>query len=309
MSHLVDVVLAMGVQDRPGQAGIAELAARQHGVVARFQLLLMGFGRNSIQHWIGSGYLQPLHRGVYAVGHRKLTAEGRTMAALLACGEDAMASHRTAAWLHSLLRDSRSVTDVTLPGSAPARQAGIRPHRARALHPEDTVVIDGIPCTSVARTLLDVAASEPRRLERAMEEAERLGTFDLAAIERTCARCGGHRGLKPLRALIGRTHSPLPFTRSEFERRVWDRLRREDLPLPAVNTWVGGHEVDMYWAHRNVVVELDTRDYHAQRAAFETDRARDAKLLAAGTPVLRITGRRFDADEDAVFGELRALLA
>jgi very-short-patch-repair endonuclease len=232
------------------------------------------------------------------------------MAAVLACGEDALASHRTAGWLHVLLSDRRAMTDVMVPGSARARKKGIRPHRARHLHPEDVTVIDGIPCTSVARTLLDLAATEPpRRLERAMEEAERRGTFDLAAVERTCGRCTGHHGLKPLRALIGRTHAPPPFTRSEFERRFFERLREEGLPIPAVNTWVEGHEVDLYWPDRRLVVELDTRTYHAQRAAFEIDRARDAKLQVAGNAVLRITGRRYDAEEDVVLGQVRRLLA
>jgi hypothetical protein len=288
---------------------IADLAARQHGVVARFQLLLLEIGDGAIKHAIASGYLHRVHRGVYAVGHRKLTAEGRTMAAVLACGPEALASHRTAAWLHALLRDSRADTDVTLPGAAPARQGGVRPHRARNLDPEDVAAIDGIPCTSVARTLLDLAATEPRRLERAMEESERLGTFDLGAVERACARCRGHRGLKPLRALIGRTHSLPPFTRSELERQVFKRFEEASVPPPAVNVWVEGHEVDMYWPDRKVVVELDTRDYHAQRAAFETDRARDADLQVAGNAVLRITGRRFAAAADAVIAQVRALVA
>lgn len=310
VSYLVDIVRSIAVQGPPGAREIGELAAKQHGVVARFQLLLLGFTRHTIASRIEGGYLHPLHRGVYAVGHRKLSAEGRTMAAVLACGEEAVASHRTAAWLHGLLRDARPVTDVTVRGDASRGRKGIEPHRARHLHPEDVTVVDGIPCTSIARTLLDIAATEtPRRLERAMEEAERRGTFDLAAVERACARCRGHRGLKPLGALIGRTHAPPPFTRSELERSFFERLREEGLPLPAVNTWVEGHEVDLYWPDRNLVVELDTRTYHAQRAAFEIDRARDAKLQVAGNAVLRVTGRRYEKETDAVLGQVRRLLA
>jgi very-short-patch-repair endonuclease len=308
VSYLVDIVLSIAVQGRPGDRELAELAALQHGVVARFQLLLLGFTRHTIASRVASGHLQPLYRGVYAVGHAKLSGRGHTMAAVLACGEDALASHRTAAELHGLLWDSRAVTDVSARGRR-QRRRGIVLHHPRDLRPEDLTVIDGVPCTSVARTLLDLAATVPLRLlEKAFEEAERLGTFDLNAVRDVCGRNVAHRGGKKLRALIARTHNPPPFSRSGFEQSFFEALRNEGLPLPAVNNWVAGQEVDLYWSAQRLVVELDTRAFHAQRAAFETDRRRDARLQVAGNAVVRITDRRCAAEPAAVLGDIRTLL-
>jgi hypothetical protein len=151
-------------------------------------------------------------------------------------------------------------------------------------------VRDGIPVTSVARTLLDLAEILPvRRLERAVEEAERLGIFDRRAIEDVCARGNGRRGLGALRAAVEAAVEPQPFTRSELERAFYGLCRNHHLPLPLLNQWVLGYEVDALWPGPRLVVEVDGYETHRTRAAFERDRIRDATLTALGWRVVRLT--------------------
>lgn len=167
---------------------------------------------------------------------------------------------------------------------------------------------EGIPVTTVARTLLDLAeVVDMRRLERAFEEAERLRLLDLRVIERTCERNAGRRGLKPLRALLSDAQ-PVVDTRSELERRFLTFCRGAQLPPPAVNVIVAGFEVDALWPDRRLVVELDGYAFHRTRAAFERDRARDAALQLAGYRVLRLTARRLGEEPAAVAEAVRRLL-
>jgi hypothetical protein len=162
------------------------------------------------------------------------------------------------------------------------------------LHPEDRASHDGIPVTSVARTLTDLAKLVTRRqLERAVERAELLGRFDLAAVDR----------------LIARNPDDPACRCSELERRFLELCRRAKLPPPAINSFIAGFEVDAAWPSRRMVVELDGHEFHRTRAAFERDRARDAALQVAGYRVLRITYRRLQRQPEAVIVQLRALLA
>lgn len=206
------------------------------------------------------------------------------MAAVLACGRHAVASHRTAAWLWGLLTDNRPVVDVTVPTHRRGRDR-IRIHQARLQDP-DRAVVDGIPVTSVARTLLDIAAGGD--VERPIAEAERRSLFDLQAIEDVTERAHGHRGIGRLRAAIA-SHRSSPLARSELEHRFRQLIERSDLPLPSFNVTVHGYEVDALWQPQRVVVELDGYEFHCTRAAFERDRKRDAELTALGYRVLRFT--------------------
>jgi hypothetical protein len=181
-------------------------------------------------------------------------------------------------------------------------------HRSRLLHPEDGAVRDGIPVTSVARTLLDLAkVVRPEQLDRALEAAERLALFDLSAVKRLIARSHGRHGLRALNAALGDYRTPA-FTRSELERRFLDVCEQAGLPRPAANLFIAGAEVDMSWPDHRLVVELDGHDSHRTRAAFERDRVRDASLQLAGYRVLRITHRRLEAEPAEVIGALRRLL-
>jgi Protein of unknown function (DUF559) len=229
------------------------------------------------------------------------------MAAVLACGPTALLSHRDAAAHWGLIRSSSPRIDVTTARRC-RRRPGITLHRSRRIHPEDRRIEDGIPVTSVARTLLDLAEVVwPRQLDRAVEEAVRHGLLDLRAMNRLIARSHGRHGLPPIRQVLAQ-YRPPPFTRSELERRFFDLCRRAGLPEPSANLWIAGGEADMSWPDQRLVVELDTRRYHGTPAAFERDRLRDATLQLAGYRVLRITDRRLADAPCDVMRDVRSLL-
>ena len=232
------------------------------------------------------------------------------MAAVLACGRGAVLGFRDGA-AHWAIRDtSRTKIDVIAPRSVHPRP-GIDVHRVRALHPDDWTVHEGIPVTTVARTLLDLGdVLRPRDVERAFDEAERLGLLDLRAVEAACLRGHGRHGLKVLRRLIEDRRPSLVDTRSALERSFIPFCRDHGVPIPSVNVAVGGLTVDALWCNQRLVAELDGYEFHGKtRAAFEGDRARDATLLLAGFRVIRLTWRRLHRDPERVATELRALLA
>src|SRR3954465_13427752 len=169
----------------PPDRGIACLGEAQHGVAAIWQLFALGLGRDAIAYRVRTGSLHRLYRGVYAVGHTALSLHGRLLAAVFSAGPLAVLSHRSAAMLWGLLKDSRPVIDVTTPDRGRPSKKGGRFHRVRSLHPDDVAVVDGVPVTSVARTLFDIARTEtPRQLRYALDQAERLRLLDMRALER-----------------------------------------------------------------------------------------------------------------------------
>jgi very-short-patch-repair endonuclease len=293
-----------------GQA-LAELAGRQHGVVAQRQLTALGIGAKTTKEWLRAGRLHRLHRETFAVGHSRVSQRGRWLAAVLACGERALLSHRSAAVLWGLTRQQGAAIDVT---GATGRQVrpgrdGIRLHRGR-LYPGNASERNGIPVTTVARTLFDLAeVLDLQQLRRAWEEADRLGLLRLAAIERLCEQGYGRRALRPIRRLLGEARAPT-YTRSPLEDRFAEFYREHlaDLPEPHTNVLILDHEVDAYWPSHRLVVEMDSWEFHSHRAAFERDRARDAKMQAAGYRVIRLTHRRLHDEPASVARELQAML-
>jgi very-short-patch-repair endonuclease len=236
------------------------------------------------------GSLHRLHRGVYAVGHRALSTRGRYMAAVLACGRQAALSHRSAAHLWDL-RAASGRAEVTMPRGC-AGPAGVTVHRSRMLEARDATVREGIPVTTVARTLLDLAGQlHPRQLATALDRAERLDLFDLDAVEDLLVRARGKRGAKALREAIA-GYRPLN-TRSELEVGHWQLLRDAGLPEPELNVLVDGerqtHEVDALWRDRRLIVELDGFAFHRTRQDRARDAYRDADLELAGFRVVRLT--------------------
>jgi very-short-patch-repair endonuclease len=210
--------------------------------------------------------------------------------------------------LWGLLATSGTRIDVTAVRSNSKNRPRITLHRARRLHVDDRASVDGIPVTSIPRTLLDLAEVVSwRQLERAVEEAERSGRFDLRATERLIARSQGRHGLPVLLAVISGYREP-PVTRSELERVFLDLCREAGLPSPAVNAFVAGFEVDAVWYGRRLVVELDGHNSHGTRAAFERDRVRDAALQLEGYRVVRVTYRRLAAEPAEVIATVRGLL-
>ena len=264
--------------------------------------------RGAIEWRLRLGRLHRLHRGVYAVGHLALTRRSRWLAAVLACGDRAALSHHAAGAHRGLRPSSRTITQVTTANRGRHGSRAIRVHRVRRLEPADVTVHDGIPVTTIARTLLDLAeVLQPHQLENAFEQAERLQLLDLEALEETCRRNPGRRGLRPLTRLLEQAR-PAPDTRSGLERRFLRLCARFGIDPPLVNTAVEGFDVDAFWPAHRLVVEVDSRGFHSTRAAFERDRVRDAHLQVAGYRVVRITERRMQEEPDVVAQTLRALM-
>jgi very-short-patch-repair endonuclease len=285
---------------------LAALAAGQWGVVSAAQLAALGFSAAGVTRRVQAGRLHRLHRGVYAVGHRSLAVQGRWLAAVLACGPGAVLSHRSAAhW--NLLATSATRVDVT---AARGRRGapGIRLHRSRSLDAQDTTTHQGIPITTVAKTMLDLAAALPaHRLERALAQAERLHLYDHAALTQIIERANGHRGQRALQHAVAQEPA---FTRSDLEARLLALTRQHGLPAPLVNHILAAPdhprlEVDFCWPAHQLIVETDTYQTHGTRADFEHDRRKDAALAAAGYTVIRFTDQTRPAE---IATRLRALL-
>jgi len=300
------------LRTRGGDAALAELAERQHGVVARWQLIALGFRKGAIEHRLSVGRLHRVHAGVYAVGHRVLSREGRWMAAVLASGPEAVLSHRSAAALWGIRRTAPEVIDVTVPRrsrSSPRirRHVGVLPEDERAEHL-------GVPVTTAARTVWNLAATSPRhQVEADLRQLEFLRLYDGIALPHLLDRYPGARGCRRVRAALEQLReAPEGRTRSALEERFLAFLDRYGLPRPQLNAWLelpgGGVEVDCLWPGTGTVVELDGWQAHGTRSAFVGDRTRDRRLRAAGYHVTRIAWSQLDAEPEAIAADLRSFL-
>jgi hypothetical protein len=288
-------------------AVIAAIADVQHGVVARWQLVELGFSAGALARRLQNGRLREVHRGVYAVGHRHLTSNGLAMAAVLACGEGAFISLNSAAARRDLRRAGQSRFDVTVPHGRRPRRPGITVHYTRTLHPEDVSLLDGIPTATVPRILVDLAGvlSEDK-LKNVVEQAHRLEVFDLHALDRAIARAPNRRGLARLHRVV-EGYRPSPFLRSQLEHEVHDALARRDLPPHGTNQMLGDIEVDVWFEDSRLAIQIDTRDYHDFPDQFETDRSDDIKLTLLWCRPIRITGKRWREERERVLGEIDRL--
>jgi very-short-patch-repair endonuclease len=293
---------------RASDAAIAALAARQHGVVSRAQLLELGFTKHGIAHRIGAKRLHPVHRGVYAVGYCRLSREGEWLAAVLAGGQGAVLSHESAAALWELRPRTGRLIDVTT--GPHGKRPGIRFHRI-PLEPTETTTRKGIPVTTPERTIIDIAATlTPNQLERAIRQAE----YDhLTTLATLTSGLSPRRGAAKLRAAITRAESGKGISRSKLERKFLAFLRKHRLPVPDLNAgmrldgrWI---EADCMWREQRVIAELDSRAAHLNVHAFESDRYRDLRLQAAGWAVVRITWRLLTEEPDTLAAHLYALLS
>jgi predicted transcriptional regulator of viral defense system len=282
-------------------AGLADLAARQHGLITRAQLREQGLTASAIESRLRRRRLHPVHTGVYALAYRSQTPHARMMAAVLACGRGAAVSHRSAAELWGFGPAWRGAVEVTAPGQRNPR--GIIAHRSLTLTAH-VATLHQIPVTTVARTLIDLATVlDDARLGRAINDARIKRLVRLGELAELAAHSRG-RATARLSDLLGQ-NTP---TRSVLEDRFLAFVQTHGLPRPEVNQRVAGHEVDALWREQRLVVELDGRAFHDGPATFERDRERDADLLAAGYRVLRITWRRLSTQGDREAGRLRALL-
>jgi very-short-patch-repair endonuclease len=296
---------------------LAGLADRQHGVVSRHQLRVIGFSDRAIDRAIEAGRLHRVFRGVYAVGRPIVSERGRLRAAALACGEAAVVSHRSAAGLLGLLDKEPAVIDVMAPPSRGRKIDGLRFHRVRPPRPDEVGTVEGVPCTSPARTLVDLASVVGDwTLRSAFERAAQRDLLDIPAIE--ASMDPGRRGVRSLRALVESWRQAAPVAKkgqlkSPLEAKVLPLLVQRDLPTPNLNAPVeirnGRIEVDFLWPQQRFVVEADSRDFHGTAVAFERDRWRDRELMLAGYSTLRITHHQAETEAAAVAATIASALA
>jgi predicted transcriptional regulator of viral defense system len=264
-----------------------ELVRRQHGVITRAQLLDLGLATGAIAYRLRSGRLHRVHHGVYAVGRPDLSRAGRWMAAVMSCGSEAVLSHRSAAALHGIVDVAVRRIEVTVPPASAHRRPALRVYR-RTVEAEERTVIDGVPITTADRTLLDLAPLLSRkRLEAAVNAADKHDLVDPEQLRAALARYAGQRGVVRLRQLLDR-HT-FTLTASELEREFLPIARAAGLGQPRTGEWVNGFEVDFHWPDLGLVVETDGLRYHRTPATQARDRLRDQTHTAAGLTTLRFT--------------------
>ncbi len=280
-------------------AVIRKLAEQQHGVVARRQLIAAGLGSGAVQSRVESGHLIPLHQGVFAVGHRRLTRYGEWMAATLACGPGAVLSHATAAHLWGV-RGNRGPIEV-LRSSGNRRPHGVRLHQTRLLPSTDTTKVAGIPVTRIERTAVDMAGRlDQRQMEHFLVEADRAGCLSRPTLQEVLDRPGGRRGVGRLRRVAARVDPRTKDTRSPPEVDFLMLCRENGVPLPQVNVLVEGHLVVFFWPRDRLIVEADSYTFHRDRVSFEHDRESSVELANAGYLVHRVTRRMIERNPIAI---------
>ena len=290
---------------------ISRLAGGQHGVVSRQQLVGLGLNTDAIDYRQRVGRLHRLSAGVYAVGHEVVSREGRWLAAVLACSDGAVLSHWSAAALWLIRPNSRRRIDVTVPHGSRSTRWIYR--HISAVPADERMEKDGIPVTTVPRTILDLAATEPSNvIESLLGESEYRQLYDRLSLWDLVDRYPGHRGVCRVRAALERLEGDRGHRRSPLEERFASFLRHHHLPMPLFNAWVtlGGKrfQIDCHWPGTSQIVELDGWQAHGTRSAFREDRTRDRILHVAGYSATRITWGQLDEEPEAVAADLRTLL-
>ena len=284
---------------------IAAIAGRQHGLVTYWQLSALGLGDGAIEYRVRTGRLHRLHRGVYAVGFRPISRHAHALAAVLACGPGAALSYGSAATLWGVTRHWQSPLEVT--ARTARRHPGVCIHRSTLTRREVTKHF-GIPVTTPARTVLDITNRlDDSALTRAINDLRLARYLSLADLAELLTWHPSHRAAKRLREQLARPQRAP--TRSEFEDAFRLFVRRYGLPEPLINVHVIGHEADAFFPEHKLVVEVDGWEFHCRRDQFETDRDRDADLLAAGIATIRITWERLHLRPQREAARLHAILA
>jgi very-short-patch-repair endonuclease len=301
------------VSVRAWSRGVWDLAHRQHGVVTHAQLRELGMGGGAVRHRIASGRLHRLTRGVYAVGRPGLTDRGRWMAAVLACGPQALLSHRSAATLHGVRRRWGGPVEVVIPAHLARRRPGVRVYRRGGLWPEDLgalgrgdatargsrragdpaellrpQIVDEIPVTSPVVTLVDLATCLPTgQLEAAINEADHLGLVDPETLRSAIDGLPGRPGVRPLRTILDTASHAL--TTTALEGHFLPLALSAGLPVPQTQVQLGRHRVDFYWADLGLIVETDSLRYHRTPFKQAADKRRDNEHAGSGLTTLRFT--------------------
>jgi very-short-patch-repair endonuclease len=285
---------------------ITGLATRQHRVVARRQLLLLGATPSLIRGWRRHQRLFGIYRGIYSLGPPPLSRPGELMAAVLAGGAQALLSHASAAELWGLTDRRSSVIHLMVAGSSPAGPDGVRIHRSRRpLCSTERATRLRIPVTSLLRTLLDQAgAVRLGTLRRQLEQGDRLYSLDLEAALAACDAAAGRRGTSRLRSLLI-DYAGAPATFSELENMLQDLCREYKITPPRCNVMAAGWRVDALWPDARLAVELDSWKFHGYRGQFDRDREKGLALAAAGYELLRLGFRQLSSGRSATAAYLR----
>lgn len=287
---------------------ILALAARQHGVLSRAQLVELGLGPRQVEVRVRGHRLRPLHRGVYLVGPLEVP-RARPMAAVLCCGGSAAVGRRSAAVQWQTMEPSvdPKEVEVIIPPGERRRRPGVRTYRM-SLQTDEVTKLDGIPITTPARTLYDLAGRiAVRDLEQAVAQAFARHLTNPAELQAMARRYDDRPGARRLLALLGDEQGPA-LTRSAAEESLLAMIRRAQLPRPEMNVRVHGYEVDLYWRRERLVAEIDGFAFHRSRRSFEADRRRDAVLAAAGMRVMRVTCRQLESESEALLVRLTQAL-
>lgn len=281
------------------------LARAQHGVIALFQLLALGYTRRAIKHRIETGRLHPVYRGVYAVGRPDVSRKGRWMAALLACRLDVVLSHQSAAGLWGIRAERGAAPHVVSSRARDHRVPGIVVHRSRTLRGEDVTHRENMAVTTPLRTLIDLGTQlSSYELEAAINEADKEDLIDPVTLHAALDERRGERGVRSLRKILDR--GTFLLTDSELERRFIPIAKRAGLPKPVTQQRVNGFRVDFYWSELGLVVETDGLRYHRTASQQTKDQVRDQAHIAAGLIPLRFTHWQVRYDARHVERVLRA---
>lgn len=298
------------MRDRAATAAIRQLAEKQHGVVSHRQVLELGGGKGLALRRREGGLLIPVHQGVYALGHRRLTREGKWMAGVLACGPGAVLSHFSGGHLWNLCGSRERVEVLRRAGGAKAEgHRGVWLHQTRRLERFEVTVERGIPVATIERVLLDLAArTDSKRLERIFVQAYKTDRLSWSRLGRVLERRRGRKGIGKLRRIAQEVDPQALETRSVTEIDFLALCREVNLSTPAVNVLVEGHLVDFLWPAQKVVVETDSWGYHGDRPAFERDHQTDVDLIAAGYDIHRTTYKMLESNPGPFLNNVRRAL-
>lgn len=288
---------------------IRQLAEKQHGVIAHRQLIVQGLGERLIESRVARGQLIPLHRGVFALGHRRIGLYGEWMAAVLACGPGAVLSHGTAAQLWGI-RGSRKPIEVTRV-SGHRRPHGVRLHQTRSLPDEHVTTEAHIPVTTIERTFLDTAARlDARQMEHDLVEADRSRRLRWPKLWQALTEHGrGRKGVKRLKRVATQADPRFADAVSTSEVDFLILCRQAGLKMPQVNVLVEGKKVDFYWPKERLIVEADSYGFHGDPIGFEKDHQATVDLEVAGYRVHRTTYKMLESNPRPFLNLVRGSLA
>jgi predicted transcriptional regulator of viral defense system len=296
-------------------ADVGRLAVAQNGLVTREQLDALGLNDQAIAKRVERGRLHRIHGRVYSLTPQVMTERGRFMAAVLACGTDAVLSHRSAAYLWGIVDQWEEPIDVTAPNRRGRSPDGGAAHRDGSLQPIDKTTIHGVPCTSVARTVLDFAAVAPEwEVRKAVAQAEVLGVLDQSKLRALLKRSRRRRGVARLRLILDTIHPQTKRTRSELERLFLEMCAKRAVPEPEVNVWLPTpdgrrYQADFLWRDSSRILEADSRRFHDTDSSFVSDRKRQQQLELAGWRVSRCTWEEVEREPRRLALTIQGLLA